>query len=207
MKNLRIRSITDPLLADSRAAVAGARLLARAQYLGALAFTDEPQDLNRQLLLRVFAGLSELGLARDASLHFEAAGDAQKIRQILETVLEQTDHAPVPSGEWKPLTEALGEALLADLLGVSASSLRRYLSGTRPTPQDVAERLHFLALLVADLSGAYNEYGIRRWFSRKRATLGGQPPASLLGAGFDPDGADARRLRGLAGSLTAAGAT
>ncbi len=113
----------------------------------------------------------------------------------------------MPSGEWRPLIDVLGESLLSALLGISESSLRRYAAGTRTTPQDVAERLHFLALLIADLSGAYNEYGIRRWFKRNRATLGGRSPGDVLGPRFELDGADAERLRRLAGSLTAAGAT
>jgi hypothetical protein len=37
----------------------------------------------------------------------------------------------------------------------------------------VAERLHWLAMVVADLAGSYNALGIRRWFERPRALLGG----------------------------------
>jgi hypothetical protein len=28
--------------------------------------------------------------------------------------------------------------------------------------------VHFLSLIVGDLTGAYNEIGIRQWFERKR---------------------------------------
>ena len=111
----------------------------------------------------------------------------------------------MPDSEWAPLTQALGEELLAQLVGISPSSLLRYAA--RATPDDVAARLHFLALLVADLAGGYNDYGVRRWFTRPRAALGGQAPRDLLGAGFDPEGADAARLRDLAAGLLGAGAT
>jgi hypothetical protein len=104
------------------------------------------------------------------------------------------------------LTRLLGEELLAGLVDVSAASLRRYSQGVRTTPEVVAQRLHFLALLVADLSGAYNEYGIRRWFARPRQQLGGRTPYELLEHGFDADGKPAQRVRELVDSLTAAGA-
>ena len=113
----------------------------------------------------------------------------------------------MPDSEWAPLTQALGEELLAQLVGISSSSLRRYAAHARATPDDVAGRLHFLALLVADLAGGYNDYGVRRWFTRSRAALGGQAPRDLLGPGFDPEGADAARLRDLAAGLLGAGAT
>jgi len=93
------------------------------------------------------------------------------------------------------------------LLGVSASSIRRYHVGDRATPQHVAERLHFLALLIADLAGSYNDYGIRRWFTRPRTALANRRPIDLLVAPtFDPDGDDANSLQALAASLTASGA-
>jgi hypothetical protein len=63
---------------------------------------------------------------------------------------------------------------LADLLTVSVSSLKRYQSGEPRHPDDVAARLHFLALVVGDLAGSYNEIGVRRWFHRKRTLLDGR---------------------------------
>jgi uncharacterized protein (DUF2384 family) len=80
------------------------------------------------------------------------------------------------------LTELLGPDLLSRLLGVSTSSIRRYKLAARTTPDDVAERLHFLSLIVGDVSGAYNEIGIRQWFERKRVQLDGRTPVDLLKA-------------------------
>jgi len=47
------------------------------------------------------------------------------------------------------------------LVGVAETSLRKYES--RKTPQPIRERLHWIALVVADLAGAYNAFGIPRW--------------------------------------------
>jgi transcriptional regulator with XRE-family HTH domain len=96
---------------------------------------------------------------------------------------------------------------LALLLGVSASSLRRYLSGERDTPDDVADRLHHVALIVGDLAGAYNDVGIRRWFDRKRTALGGRTPASLLAGEWRPDDEGPQKVRELARSLVTLSAT
>jgi S1-C subfamily serine protease len=66
--------------------------------------------------------------------------------------------------EWNSI---LGPDLLGRLLGISPSSVRRYRGAARTTPDDVAGRLHFLSLVVADLSRAYNDIGVRQWFNRK----------------------------------------
>lgn len=119
---------------------------------------------------------------------------------------EQIEMSPQPAGDWGPAAAVLGEDMLAELLGVSVSSVRRYGAGNRSTPQDVAERLHFIAMLLADLAGSYNEYGVRRWFARRRAALHGRRPVDALGEGFDPDGEQAQQVQRLAAGLVAAGA-
>jgi hypothetical protein len=113
----------------------------------------------------------------------------------------------MPQEEWKRLQATLGDELLADLVGVSLTSERRYSGGERTTPDEVADRLHFLAMLVADLSGSYNDYGIRRWFDRPRQALAGRAPRTLLGRGFAPTSDDGAGLRRLAAGLVGAGAT
>jgi len=87
------------------------------------------------------------------------------------------------------------------------SSLKRYVSGERDTPDDVAARLHFLALVVGDLAGSYNPIGIRRWIHRKRTRLDGRPPAALLRGNWDPDEEAPRRIRQLATELVSLSAT
>ena len=158
------------------------------------------QQLDRMAGWRqLTGGAADNGHATGAPTRLGPAlsGAVQQINDQLET-------SPQPAGEWAPVIGTLGEDLLAELVGVSVSSVRRYTGGSRATPQEVAERLHFLALLIADLAGSYNDFGIRRWLNRPRAPLGGRSPASLLG-GFDPDGPDAAAVAELAATLVGAG--
>jgi hypothetical protein len=97
--------------------------------------------------------------------------------------------------------------MLGELVEVSAVSVRRYCSGARETPDEVADRLHFLAMLVADLAGSYNDVGIRRWMDRPRGQLAGKSPRQALGKGWHSGTTAAVRVRDLARSLTAGGAT
>ena len=115
--------------------------------------------------------------------------------------------SPVPASEWPALQRVLGVDLLGRLLSVSTASVRRYLSGTRKTPDDVAVRLHALALMVGDLAGAYNDAGVRRWFARPRTVLANRAPVELLTSGWRPDDPGPRQVRGLANALTASPAT
>ena len=59
-------------------------------------------------------------------------------------------------------------------------------------------------MVVSDLAGAYNRFGIRRWFERPRAQLGGRSPRAELGPDWSPDGDAATRLRTLASALSGA---
>ena len=100
------------------------------------------------------------------------------------------------------MREIFGDEMLARLVGIAESTLRRYSSASRVTPQPVAERLHWLAMVVADLSGAYNTFGIRRWFERPRTQLGGRSPRQMLGIEWQVDDQGAARVRALAAALS-----
>lgn len=114
---------------------------------------------------------------------------------------------PLPERQWGAMRAVFGDADLATLLGISRASLARYASGERTTPNEIAARLHWLAMVVADLAGAYNEWGIRGWFERRREALRGRSPRQALGARWSPEGEAARRLRALAAALADLGAT
>jgi hypothetical protein len=101
----------------------------------------------------------------------------------------------------------LGLDLLSRLLGISSTSVRRYRATARTTPDDVAARLHFLSLIVGDLSGAYNEFGIRQWFDRKRAQLDGRAPSDWLKARWKPTQSGPHRVQDLARALLTSPAT
>jgi hypothetical protein len=123
------------------------------------------------------------------------------LARLLQMVIDALDASPAPQFEWKGLSRVFAPEDLAALLDVSLSSLKRYQSGERDTPDPIAARLHFLALVVGDLAGSYNETGIRRWFERKRTQLDGRAPATLLKRNWDPDDEGPRRVRELARSL------
>ena len=131
----------------------------------------------------------------------------RELATLLQMVITALDASPAPTYEWKGLARVFPAEELAPLLNISLSSLKRYQSGERETPDTTAARLHFLALVVGDLAGSYNDTGIRRWFERKRTQLGGRSPAQLLKHDWDPDGEGPGRVRALARSLVTLSAT
>lgn len=159
----------------------------------------------RQLANRV----RRAGVAASAvdALNNVEAPSAEELVTLLQVMIAALEASPVPKFEWTGLSRVLGADELAPLLHVSASSLKRYHSGERATPDAVAARLHFLALVVGDLAGSYNDIGIRRWFHRKRSLLDGRTPAQLLKGEWDPDHEGPGRVRALARELVSLSAT
>ena len=181
--------------------------MTRVDFLGMLDDLEGAQVVDRELLALIFSRLSEVGVGKKGALLFSAANQVEDYRLLVEEALEETEHSPMPENEWHRLQITLGDEMLAELLGISPASERRYARGERVTPDPVADRLHFLALLVADLSGSYNEYGVRRWFDRPRQVLGGRAPRAFLGVDFEPQSDDGSALRRLAAGLVGAGAS
>lgn len=140
--------------------------------------------------------LAEQGIGR----RFPPTREPANLRRIAEAALSSIEESPAPSVEWS-LTRVLGDRL-ASLVGISTSSMTRYRTGARTTPDDIAERLHVVAQIVTDLAGSYNDYGIRRWFERPRGTLAGRAPAEILTGAWDPSAADVAQVRSLAAALT-----
>jgi hypothetical protein len=125
----------------------------------------------------------------------------------LAAILRAVDESPAPDREWAAMRKIFVDEDLAKLVNVSPSSLKRYASDDRTTPDDVADRVHWLAMVVAALSGSYNVIGIRRWFERPRVQLDGKSPRQALGNNWNPSAPHVRRVRDLAESLTSSGAT
>ncbi len=217
-----VESVSGPATGDPELLDAVMTLLRRAEYLGLLdPAADHRPDEPWVWLPAVVAGMTGRGLPAggrwqqldrtpewrklaDGHATGVPAGIGRALAGAVAQINDQLEMSPQPAGEWGPVLGTLGEDLLAELVGVSVSSVRRYAAGARATPQYVAERLHFLALLIADLAGSYNDFGIRRWLNRPRTPLGGRSPASLLGE-FDPDGPDAAAVAHLAAGLVGAG--
>ncbi len=149
--------------------------------------------------------LAEAGIAR--LIRRPAGHDAAETAGWLRALHEALAGSPVPRTEWPALSRSLGLDLLSRLLGISHSSARRYLSGARKTPDAIAARLHFLALVAGDLAGAYNEIGVRRWFDRKRSALGGKTPAEVMTGDWSAEDDGPERIRELAAALSFSPAT
>jgi hypothetical protein len=158
---------------------------------------------------RLGAKLKRAGVATSAvdQLNNVDTPTAEELAGMLQIMIHALESSPIPKFEWAGLARVFAVEDLAALLNVSTSSLKRYQAAERATPDDVAARLHFLALVVGDLAGSYNDIGIRRWFHRKRAPLGDRTPASLLKGDWDPDEEGPARVRQLARELTSLSAT
>lgn len=148
----------------------------------------------------LLSALHRLDLARGA-LPLQASASEDDLGRWARTLMASIEGSPLPDEEWTALHRVLLDRL-PGLVGVSSSSAGRYRSGARPTPDAVATRLHILALIVSDLSGSYNDMGIRRWFERPRTALAARAPADILIGDWDPEAEEVRQVRDLAAWLT-----
>ncbi|MCC6165207.1 MAG: hypothetical protein IT182_17815 [Acidobacteria bacterium] len=179
----------------------------RAEAMGLLEpAADERETLDIPRLIDV---VRDAGIARNPALHFDNvdALTPEELASVLRLLIAALEASPVPDREWPALLRVIDGDQLAALLGISASSLRRYAARERTTPDLVAARLHHLALIVGDLAGAYNDVGIRRWFERKRTALDGLAPSALLSGDWDPDDEAPQKVRLLARALVSLGGT
>ena len=206
MGNLHIHSVRSPF-DEPRLASAAIAALSRADAMGLL--SRQITCLDDTAMQGLQTGMAEAGIGHTflAELNRLPCSDPTRLSVLLEKISEALDQSPAPEHEWHILQDALGLDLLARLLGISQSSARRYLSGSRSTPDTVASRLHFLAFVVGDLSGAYNDIGVRRWFERRRERLDGSTPAQALGERWSPEDDGPRRAQELASALRTSPAT
>ena len=171
---------------------------------------SQPVDcLDDTAIQELQKGMAEAGIGRAFldGLNRLPFSDPTRLSVLLERISEALDQPPASEHEWHILRDVLGLDLLARLLDISQSSARRYLSGRRSTPDMVARRLHFLALVVGDLSGAYNDVGVRRWFERHQRQLDGNTPAQVPGKNWSPDDDGPIRMQDLAGARGTSPAT
>ena len=206
MTNLHIQSVRSPF-DDPRLASAAIAALTRADAMGLL--SRPVTCLDDSAIQGLETGMSEAGIGRSflAELHELPCSDAGRLSTLLEKINDALEQSPAPTHEWRALQGILGVDLLTRLLGISQSSARRYISGTRSTPDAIAGQLHFLAFVVGDLAGAYNDIGVRRWFDRPRQRLDGNTPAQALGVEWSPGNDGPRQVRELARALASSPAT
>jgi len=205
---LRITSV-DPVLDRPGLRSTAANLVRRALGLGMLSDRREIARLDLRLLGDIAREASAAGIGQQAALGLMDLGEPvpdleDRVRQLDEAIVA----SPVPDRELRQLLRVYDDENLAGMLGVSRASLRRYASGSRSVPDDIAARIHFVALVTSDLAGSYNRYGLRRWWERPRAALDDRSPRAALGSRWDPDtpiavaiGGLARQLVGSAGSF------
>ena len=202
---IRIESAEDPFRSP-RVAYQAVTALGRADAMGLLPADEPIGTLDLSSFRTAMRHIHRAGIARNIQLGLaEASGP--RLERTLEHLNLALEGSPVPEFEWNRLTDVLGLELLSRLLGISAISVRRYRANARTTPDEVAERLHFLSLVVGDLAGAYNEIGTRQWFERKRAQLDGRAPLDCLKGRWKPTQAGPRRVQDLARALVASPAT
>ena len=204
----RTKSTLDPLAVPA-VAHAAAEMVRKAHALGLI---DEAPDfavLTYPDVKRAVLRVRQAGIGERAAADVVRAGpeDTDVLAERLNEIGALLDESPLPETEWPRILEIFDRDQLAALLGLSPSSIVRYAGNERRTPDEVAARLHFLALIIGDLAGAYNKIGIRRWFDRRRTLLKGRAPAQVLRGGWQPEDAGPASIRELARSLVASPAT
>ncbi len=192
------------VLSQPGAAWQAVRVATRAEAMGLIGPGGERHRMV-DLVGDAFDALARAGIARREMASLEGAAPAD-VAEIVDRVAGALEASPHPETEWEAVTARLGDDLMTRLCQISPSSLARYASGARRTPDAVAQRLHHVAMVVADLAGSYNDRGIRRWFDRDRPQLAGATPASLLVGDWDPDEVGPLRVSALAAALAGAGA-
>ena len=209
MSRIRLRSVDEPL--DSPAAAWEAvRFLSTAEVLGLLPASPESiETLDVRIVRAVLKEAAATGVGRQALAEADSRDerDGDSWVDVLAHANAALADSPIPERTWPALADLLGIDLLAKLVGIAPASARRYLAGDRATPDAVAARLHWIALIAGDLAGSYNEFGIRRWFSRARSQLDGKAPADVLAGEWSPDDPGPRAVRALATRLVDAAAT
>ena len=169
---------------------------------------QSPPPLADLSAARTLTALGHAGVAAEPVARLLDASPGTGISPEMVTVVRDAiEHNPLPDYEWAAVRAILDDEVLAQLLEISTQSIRRYANRERATPDAVAARLHFVALVNGDLIGSYNERGIRRWWQRPRAALDGRSPLGALAGGWDPDQTPtAGQIRQLAAGLVGAGA-
>jgi hypothetical protein len=200
---------TETPFTSTKVAAQAITTLGRADAMGLLPRDGRIEALDFPTLQIVVRYIHRAGIGRTIQLRLEddPADRGAGMEQALRNLNAALEESPSPEFEWTRMLEILGLDLLAELLGASVSSVRRYSAAARTTPDEVAGRLHFLSLLVGDLSGAYNEIGVRQWFHRTRTQLDGRAPSDLLKRRWLSGQEGPSKVRDLARALTASPAT
>ena len=208
MPSVQIRSVCSPFDSPAAAHLAVA-VVVRAEAMGLLLWPETIEVLDMPLFRRLAEAAAREGIGNGllAELAASSSPDQRRLLDTLAQLNEALESSPTPACEWHGVVRILDRDTLARLLGIPFNCMRRYLSGSSATPDEIAARLHFLALVVGDLAGAYNEFGIHRWFKRPRKLLSNRSPAEILSGEWQPEARGPQQVRGLAAALASSPAT
>ena len=204
MTRLRLRSAQAPL-DDPSVAYRAARLLGHLEAMGLLPDERAVTELSVDVLRGALEAASNAGLPVDLVQFDIGLKGPSELPQSLDDLEAIVENNPATT-ELPSVTMWLGTDLSSELVGVSTSSLARYLTNRRSVPDDVAWRAHQACLLIGDLAGSYNEVGMRRWMVRERRELSGMSPIEAVNTAENPVEAleNLRRLTvGLSSSVSA----
>ncbi len=110
----------------------------------------------------------------------------ESLRQALVAIAEREpvadDRSPKDVVRWLAERSEVPQARLAELLGVSARQLQRWLSpAERAQPEgEEARKVRLVARIVAQLRFVLTPAATVEWFTWPRSDLGGRRPADLL---------------------------
>lgn len=181
------------------------RLYRRAEAMGLL--PDQPElaswdpDALAQATERLLDALKGVGIGRSVPEFRSDVIRRAPDRYIvyLDEVLDALEDSPSPTSEIQALVrDVFNWEDLSRYTGAAEQSLRRYASGERAAPDDIANRIHWLTGVVADLRAAYNDAGVRRWFQRPRHSFEGRSPSEFLTGSWTPDDEHVARIRDFA---------
>lgn len=201
------RTVTEPNT-DQRGDDASVRLAILAAGMGLLATSAVPTTMPSSALIEAIAASAlqaGVGVRAASRLRTPEELTPGERRRLIEQLEAELRASPVPAPELAVLATTYDLDWLAPIVGTTPTSLRRYAAGTRVAPDDIAARIHYLALVNTDLAGSYNDFGRRRWWQRARTPLGGASPIDYLETAFDPDGERAAMVASLAHELVGAG--
>lgn len=107
--------------------------------------------------------------------HFYCLNEEQMEKQastLLNVVLSPKCHSgKTEAGKARVI---LGNKLLSEMLNVPVSMIEEIVSSNGDVEPAVLQRLHFVCLILGNLSGSYTFDGQRSWFERERTiSLGG----------------------------------
>ena len=206
---VQIRSVQGPFDSPVVARLA-VTVLTRAEAMGLLPAKETIERLDMDTFRRLVEGIAQAGIGNGllADLAASSSPNPRQLAVTLQKLAEALDASPTPACEWAGVNGVLGGEVLASLLGISSSSVRRYLSGNRATSRwdrgspplpGTGHRRPCGGLPMTSASA--------RWFQRPRKLLDSRSPAQLLDGTWQPEDPGPQRVRDLAAALVSSPAT